>query len=283
MASEDDIIQIVNGFLLNAPPGEFMEVVTDVRGLLKNDALLNETAPSTFREYNTEQMIKVASPTGKHQVLITKYGELGNGEYLDPHGKQVLTFDHIKGEVTSHRALNSGDLNQDVEPYRKAFESEAFKYQAEHYENGATTVYGSKNSDGSFKVITCISSSIFNPQNYWNGRWRSVWTATFSGSGECELNGVIRINVHYYEDGNVQLNTNFNKTKKVPGGDPSKLSAAVFKTIASLEAEFHSALEKSYRKMGETTFKALRRALPVTRAKIDWNKISSYKLAADMK
>jgi hypothetical protein len=36
----------------------------DIRGLLKNDAVLNQLAPNTFRQYNTDQMIKVKTPKG---------------------------------------------------------------------------------------------------------------------------------------------------------------------------------------------------------------------------
>jgi len=59
------------------------------------------------------------------------------------------------------------------------------------------------------------------------GRWRSLWTCTFKpGSGNAELKGNIRITVHYYEDGNVQLNTNTPKVKQVQGS-VSNINAGV--------------------------------------------------------
>jgi len=118
--TEEELIQIATNFLLSSPTGEFMDVVTDVRALIPNEQLLNNAAPETFREYNTEQMIQVTSPHNKHQVLISKHGEIGDSEYLDPRGNQVLTFDHIKQEVTGSRHIE-GELDSDVEPFRAAF------------------------------------------------------------------------------------------------------------------------------------------------------------------
>jgi capping protein alpha len=270
--STEELIEIANNFLLNSPPGEFMEVVTDVRALLPNESMLNESAPRTFKEYNTEQMIQVNSPGNSHKVLITKYGEVSDNEYLDPKGNQIIIFDHIKQEVTGKKAIRD-ELDHSLEPLRQAFEKHAFEYVNQHYPSGTTTVYA---KDG--QIIICISSARFSPQNFWNGRWRSVWT--FQNG---DLVGHFKIVVHYYEDGNVQLNTD--TTQKVSiteSGNPENVASAALKAISKTEANFQQALDTSYSTMGETTFKALRRNLPITRTKIDWNKIKNYKIGGEM-
>jgi len=280
--TEEELVQIARNFLLSSPPGEFMEVVTDVRALLPNEQLLNNIAADTFKEYNTEQMVLVNSPNNKHQVLITKHGEVADGEYLDPRGNQIISYDHIQQTVTGSRPI-AGELESDIEPYRAAFDDEAVKYVAEHYPHGATTVY-SKKQGNQYKVIVAISSSKFNPGNFWNGRWRSTWQVTFSagGGGQATIDGKIQVNVHYYEDGNVQLNTATDKHLQAPAGDAVATASTVMKAIIKAEQAFHAALDTSYTTMGDTTFKALRRALPITRTKIDWLKIRTYKIGSDI-
>jgi len=259
-----------------------MEVVTDVRGLLSDESIINESAPSTFREYNTDQMIQVQSPGHNHKVLITKYGEVNPGEYVDPRGGQVIFFDHIRQEVTGSRPI-SGELDSTVEPYRSAFDNAIGHYVAEHYLNGTVTVYGKKEGRG-FVITVCISSAKFNPNNFWNGRWRGVWTCKLTpGGGAIEISGRLRVNVHYYEDGNVQLTTDTPKTISVNGGnDPKSTAEAAAKAIEKCDADYHNKLELSYNTMGDTTFKALRRVLPITRQKLDWTKIQAYKVGGSV-
>lgn len=100
--------------------------------------------------------------------------------------------------------------------------------------------------------------------------------------GAVKLSGSCKIHIHYYEDGNVQLNTDFQKALTMnAGATPQATATELFKVIQKAEAEFQAALDKSYETMNENTFKALRRILPITRTKIDWEKIHKYKLGVE--
>lgn len=66
--------------------------------------------------------------------MICKFGEVGDGEYIDHRGRQVIIFDHIKQvrcsrgsracanaalqQVTGTRPIQAGDVVTDVESLR---------------------------------------------------------------------------------------------------------------------------------------------------------------------
>jgi len=92
------------------------------------------------------------------------------------------------------------------------------------------------------------------------------------------------VDVHYFEDGNVQLNTEAMKAAFVTAESsrPEAMAAVAIRAIGDLEALYQSDLEDNYHAMDGTTFKALRRILPITRNKVDWEKIHSYRIGVDI-
>lgn len=268
---DSEKIQIATGFLLAAPPGEFNEVVTDVRALVNNDALLNQHFASTAQEYNTEQFYAVQHPSADYKVLLTKYGEVDSTHYLDPRGKGVVTVDHVKQTATSFAAGGDGGA---VEAQRAAVEAAVNEYVSDHYKEGTAAVYG---KDG--KIIVCISAAKFSPANFWNGRWISSWTIDPSGSS---MEGFFKILIHYYEDGNVQLNTETKKSVDVTLGDVSSIGKNVVKAISRAENDYQQGIEETYKVMAERSFKGLRRKLPVTRHPMDWEKAVGFTLGREL-
>jgi len=273
--SDQEKKNIVVNFLKTAPPGEFIEVFTDVRRLLNNDGLLNSVAPSSFKEYNLEQYLIVNQDDLKG--LICQFGEVGNNQYLEPHTKRVFSFDHIKQVVTGVSGAPQNLFDNDVEPWRSSLQGLVHQYCEDFFQDlGCCAIFGNKNG-GQVVLTVVISSSLFNPDNFYNGRWRSTYTVTISG-GQATIRGNIRVNVHYYEEGNVQLVSNINKDVQVPAGNPEAFANAALAAISKIESDFHNSLDNHYDTMSSTTFKALRRPLPIFRTLINWDNIQQYEV-----
>jgi len=84
--------------------------------------------------------------------------------------------------------------------------------------------------------------------------------------------------VHYYEDGNVRMITN----KPVSGSVSSGTGAGIAKEVAATEKRYQEELNRGFTSLSEGAFKGLRRQLPVTRQKIEWDKITSYRVGQDI-
>lgn len=105
-----------------------------------------------------------------------------------------------------------------------------------------------------------------------NGRYRSSFLFTPSSSS---VTGSIKVDVHYYEDGNVRLLTE----KPVSTSTSSSSAADIVKAIGQVERKYQEELNKAFISMSEGAFKGLRRQLPVTRQKIEWDRVSGYRVS----
>ena len=93
------------------------------------------------------------------------------------------------------------------------------------------------------------------------------------------LEGSVKVDVHYYEDGNVRLLTNKPISASVASG---ATGAGIAKEISAGERKYQEELNRSFTSLSEGAFKGLRRQLPVTRQKIEWDKVASYRVGQDI-
>jgi capping protein (actin filament) muscle Z-line, alpha len=131
------------------------------------------------------------------------------------------------------------------------------------------------------QVVVCIASTQLSPKNFWNGRVKSRWVLQLGAlpvqpqlPQSTQLAGELQVAVHYFEEGNVQLQTSHScPSAPLQGGadgDIAAWAAACVRQLRVAEAAYFAELESTFEGLATSSFKELRRALPVTRQKYDW-------------
>ncbi|RAR13567.1 f-actin-capping protein subunit alpha [Stemphylium lycopersici] len=259
----------LSSFIDSAPPGELADVTKAIKSILGDESVQNELSPA-FQKYNEEQFTTTKLPGGSTEVLVSQYNSLGDGRYYDIDTQSSFDFDHATGKAS---AVQSYVVESQHDELLKSLNKSLSSHAAEHYPKSSYGVYPVPSSPSSLAIVTVANK--YSPTNYWNGRWRSSYIYdTSSGS----ITGSIKVDVHYYEDGNVRLFT----TKEVSVSASGANAPDVMRKIAAEEKRYQEDLNKAFGSLSEGAFKALRRQLPITRQKIEWEKISGYRLGQDI-
>lgn len=319
---DEDKIEISKEFLRYAPPGEFNQVFNNVSVVLDKKLENCEGVPATALDYHQDQLTTVFLNVEKQQKyqLWLNLRNLGNNarlkalmgnctDFLDDNGEAMISAQsHISGntffDIKRNVLFDFDPITQNVsnlitapsnlrplpaEPLRKTLESEVDKYVKQHYPKGVCAVYTRYDSDveDCREYVILIEDHEFQPQNRWNGKWRSEWCATCSDSGQIQIQGGAKVHVHYYEDSNVQLVTKQLYEGMAIDGITSKdtdsnISSGIVRIIKKLETRYQQSLRDNYVTMDDTTFKTLRRKLPVSKVKFNWENIAAQKIGKEI-
>lgn len=183
------------------------------------------------------------------------------------------------------------DANGDSQSLLKSLSAHA----TEHYPSSSYGVYPIENDSA---IAILLVANRYSPNNFWsvhlfgeravysgdgtrltrnrNGRLRAIYHLPVTEPST--VTGKIQVDVHYYEDGNVSLNT----AKPVSLPISSLSAETIMGRIGAAERDYQETLNRAFVQMAEEAFKNLRRQLPITRQKVEWEKVGGYRLGQDI-
>lgn len=267
-ATPQQKLNIASYILQSSPTGEVHDVLVDVAKLVGDSSVLSDgKVKSYMKSYNEKEYQPIKLADGS-KVCITPFGAVGEDEYLDPSSGKVFKVDHRK-----HAYVSDSDKQQSLDSaigaYRTAIQTAMGAYSESNYKKDkcTITVYGA--DDGTITI--CLSARNVNLSSYWGGGWRSTITLNVKTKGSTELKCATKVNVHYFEDGNVQLHAAVDKTASIKVADEKATADAIAAAVKTIESDFQTAMEEMYVDMHHTTFKAMRRFLPITKQPMKWS------------
>ncbi|KAI1102046.1 2-oxoisovalerate dehydrogenase beta subunit [Jackrogersella minutella] len=258
------LMKIKTSFVEGAPPGE-----VHIKALTINEPELVSRLGPAFEKYNEEQFITAKLPGSTQKVVVSSHNSLGGGRYYDVESSSSFIFDHATQKASGVQSHVLEGAQADL--VKSTLKSLA-TYVKEHFPNASYGVYPIENDS---KLAVIIVANKYSPNNFWNGRWRSLYIIDLSSSS---IEGSIKVDVHYYEDGNVRLLT----SKPISGSVSSVNGAGIAREVSIAEKKYQEELNRGFTSLSEGAFKGLRRQLPVTRQKIEWDKVASYRVGQDI-
>ncbi|BCR92878.1 F-actin-capping protein subunit alpha [Aspergillus chevalieri] len=263
-------VELASSFIEGAPPGELPDVVADVKALTSEEGDLIPSLAPAFERYNETQLTTVKLPGASQEVIVSGFNKLEGNRYFDVESQTSFEVDHVTQEASDAQSYVLESQNADL---IKSLLKSLSAHATEHYPNCSYGVYPTEN-DSSVAIL--LVANRYSPNNFWNGRFRAIYTMPVSEP--TTVTGKIHVDVHYYEDGNVALNT----TKPVSVSISSLSAETIISRIGAAERDYQETLNRAFVQMAEEAFKNLRRQLPITRQKVEWEKVGGYRLGQDI-
>ncbi|KAH9253122.1 hypothetical protein BASA81_008804 [Batrachochytrium salamandrivorans] len=262
---EAEKVAIATHYLMSSPPHEAREVLADVKIVLNPPSLLTDgVLRSIFRKYNLQNFETIEADGSS--LLLNEYAELDAKHFTDGRGN-VFQVEHVTQKAT--KVTDGPEFTPGPnEKTRLAIQTAVDEYCQVQFVDGCAVCSVLEREGG--ELYICLSGSKANLRNYWSGKWKSEWKLNLASS---EISGKVRIVVHYFEDGNVQLDQNKDviaKKLSAKESEPTALAQQVKEFIRQQEADIQDTLEEMYQNMGVETFKDMRRVLPISKTKMDW-------------
>lgn len=248
----------------STPVGEIKELLKDLSKALPDFKVDDPEIIQAIKDYTEEHFGIFPGDTFKY--LVNPFTAKDN-YYIDQKTRNKVYIDFLANKIMNVEPLIIE--NEDLMKYVAEIDKKVAVYVRNYFKDSevAHLVHG-EGTLSDFNILILISCKNYNFKNFLGGEWLSEWRIK-----KTSYEGKVRINAHYFEDGNVQLKQSkiFKEAIKLSGSDFEKDASVIVDTISKNEEKLQVSLDVMYEDMPDNIFKAMRRALPITNTKMEWN------------
>ncbi len=203
---------------------------------------------------------------------MCKETKAADGTFLHAASKERFTVDFVNSTASAAGPAAADAFPAATESLRSALQTAMYDAVKSTYGRGEGAEFGVAVVPQGEDLVVVLSASKARLSSFWSGRWVARYTVSNIGSGTAQLAGHLDVLTHYYEAGNVQLKSSKDwPAVQLQGSGDADLAKSIVTSIAAWEAQYETALQELFESMGSTTLKELRRALPISGSKMNWN------------
>ena len=254
-------VNVAKYIIKKTPIGHLGKSLENLKTVVGEQVMDTDEVKNEIHNYGETHLSPVMNELTNTKVVISSLTKDSEGFYHDQGQKVKFKIGLESGAVEDAQSTDvSNDLRNAVESKVKQYLDKCYKMDVTKY-----NVYFDAAAN---KIIVLISVHNLNLKSFWSGEWLSTWELDINGK---QIKGTLRANTYYYEEGNIQFNLDTKFNGNANGGDNNAIATSLVEFIKTSENSVQLELEKVYDELSENYIKPLRRKLPVTGTKMNWN------------
>ena len=252
--------EIAKYIISQTPIGLLDSSLENLKVLVKEEILKSPEIIKELTTYKETHLIPISIPNVKNKVIFCPLNKDNNDFYYDQIQKIRFKLND-KGEPEN---IEEYEINTEIfmrvcrriDEYIKKYYNKDLLYYNIYHNTFLDTV----------QVL--IVGKIVNKKNFWTGEWISAWCLDIE---QKRIDGEIRINTLYYEDGNVQFNYKKNFEKAITIKDVSTLADEFMEFIEKNENNTQNKIEEINQNLSEEYVKPLRKRISIIAKEMNWS------------
>ncbi len=260
---DQQTLSIIKFLIKETPVGHVKSTIDNLKVILGLELTENDEIHKELVQFEEEHLRHVN--VNDEKIVLSSFNKGEDGFYYDQLKKLKICIGPLSENIEKIETVDENTCEMSVKI------NEALKKHIEkNYKSSVTASNVYKKNENLYYIL--ISAHNYNYKNYWSGEWLSIWTLT-NENGKYLLKGSLRLSTYYYEEGNVQFKSSKDFEEKLKGGssNASALAEEIIKKIENSENDIQNELEKIYDDLSDNYLKPLRRRIPYTGQKMNWN------------